>query len=116
MTTLELTQMPNGLVGIRLPILTDKVFVPLNEIIRLEGQRNYTLFVLNSGKKILVAKTLRLFDELFPSTFVRVSRGCIINMSFLISLKEGKFLLKDGFEIPISRRRIKHFEAVRQAA
>jgi two-component system LytT family response regulator len=116
MTTLELSQMPNGLVGLRLPTLTGRVFVPLREIIRLEGQRNYTLFVLNNGKEILVAKTIGLFEEILPTTFVRVRRGCIINLSYLNGMKEGRFYLKDGFEVPVSRRRVKQFEAVRQAA
>ena len=116
MTTLELTQMPNGLVGLRLPTLMGRVFVPLRDIVRLEGQRNYTLFVLNNGQQILVAKTLRLFEELLPPTFVRVRRGCIINLSYLNGIKGGKFYLKDGFEVPISRRRCKQFESIQQAA
>ena len=114
MATLKLSQTPNGVMGLYLPTLMGKTFVPLREIIRLEGQRNYTLFVLNNGKPILVAKTLGFFEELLPVNFVRVSRGSVINLSYVIPFNGGNLLLKDGHEIPVSRRRVKHLEEVRQ--
>jgi DNA-binding LytR/AlgR family response regulator len=116
MAALKLTQTPNGVIGLHLPTLMGKVFVPLREIVRLEGQRNYTLFVLNNGKPILVAKTLGIFDELLPVNFVRVSRGCMINLSYLSPLKGGGLRLKDGYEVPISRRRIKQLAEIQQVA
>ncbi|MEI7585246.1 LytTR family DNA-binding domain-containing protein [Runella sp.] len=116
MTTFKLIQTPNGVIGLYLPTLMGKLFVPLREIIRLEGQRNYTLFVLNNGKPILVAKTLGFFEELLPVNFVRVSRGSVINLSYVIPFNGGNIRLKDGYEIPVSRRRIKHLEAVQQVA
>lgn len=114
MTALKLTQTPNGIIGLHLPTLMGKAFVPLREIVRLEGQRNYTLFVLNNGKPILVAKTLGLFDELLPVNFVRVSRGCMINLSYLSPLKEGCLRLKDGYEVAVSRRRVKQLAEIQQ--
>lgn len=116
MAALKLSQTPNGVMGLYLPTLMGKVFVPLREIIRLEGQRNYTLFVLNNGKPILVAKTLGFFDELLPVNFVRVSRGSVINLSYVVPFNGGNLRLKDGYEIPVSRRRIKYLEQVQQVA
>lgn len=116
MAALKLSQTPNGIMGLYLPTLMGKLFVPLREIIRLEGQRNYTLFVLNNGKPILVAKTLGFFDEILPVNFVRVSRGSVINLSYVVPFNGGNLRLKDGYEIPVSRRRIKHLEEVRQVA
>ncbi|WP_428658034.1 LytR/AlgR family response regulator transcription factor [Runella sp.] len=116
MTVLQLLRTPNGLEGIRLPLNSYKIFVPLRDIMRLEGQRNYTLFVLKTGQQILVSKTLGIYEELLPSEFIRVNRGCIINTSYLDFAPKGNFRLKDGYEIPVSRRKVKYLEALLQAA
>lgn len=34
-----------GVAGLRLPCIGGKIFVPLSEIVRLEGRRNYTFIV-----------------------------------------------------------------------
>lgn len=116
MTVLHLLRTPNGLEGIRLPLNSYKIFVPLRDIMRLEGQRNYTLFVLKNGQQILVSKTIRFYEELFPANFMRVNRGCIINIAYLDRSLNEQFRLKDGYEIPVSRRKIKHLEALLQVA
>lgn len=116
MTALQLQRTPNGLEGIRLPLNSYKTFVPLSDIIRLEGQRNYTLFVLKSGHRILVSKTIKVYEELLPADFIRVNRGCIINITYVDFTFNGNFRLKDGYKIPVSRRNIKRLEALRPAA
>jgi DNA-binding LytR/AlgR family response regulator len=116
MAAFQLFQTSNGVLGLHLPTLMGKTFIPLREIIRLEGQRNYTLFVLNNSKPILVAKTLGFFDDLLPVNFVRISRGSVINLLYIVPFNGGNLRLKDGYEIPVSRRRVKHLEEVQQVA
>ncbi|WP_162793629.1 LytR/AlgR family response regulator transcription factor [Runella rosea] len=116
MTALHLARTPNGLEGLRLPLNSHKVFVALRDIMRLEGQRNYTLFVLRNGQKILVSKTIGFYEELLPPNFIRVNRGCIINTVYLDFSLGEHFRLKDGYEIPVSRRKIKQLEALRDDA
>lgn len=113
---MTLLRTPNGLEGIRLPLNSYKVFVALRDIMRLEGQRNYTLFVLINGQQILVSKTIGLYEELLPPTFIRVNRGCIVNISYVDFTLNGNFRLKDGYKIPVSRRNVKRLEALRPAA
>ena len=116
MTVIHLARTPNGLEGLRLPLNSHKVFVPQRDIMRLEGPRNYTLFVLKNGQKILVSKNIGFYEELLPPNFLRVNRGCIINTAYLdVSLGEH-FRLRDGYEIPVSRRKIKQLEALRDVA
>ncbi len=60
-------------------------FVNVNEIVYCEGSSNYTNFYLQSGKKHVVAKTLKEYEELLlPYNFFR------IHNSYLINLKEVK--------------------------
>ncbi|WP_051210937.1 LytR/AlgR family response regulator transcription factor [Runella zeae] len=116
MKTLILIETSNGVVGIRLPMNSYKVFVPLQEIVRLEGERNYTWVVLKNGKRILISKTLKLFENVLPTPFLRVSRGCMINLLYVVPCKNRIFKLTDGFKVPVSRRRVKVLEALREAA
>lgn len=116
MAAFELEHTSKGIIGLRLPDFTGKVFIPLHEIIRLEGQRNYTKFFLSNDNQILVAKTLKCFENLHLADFVRVSRSCIINTSYLTPFKGECLRLKDGYEVPVSRRRIKDLGSLRPAA
>ncbi len=116
MTVLHLTRTPNGLEGLRLPLNSHKVFVPLRDIIRLEAPRNYTLFVVRNGQKILISKTIGFYEVLLPPNFLRVNRGCIINTAYIDFSLGEHFRLKDGYEIPVSRRKIKQLEALRDVA
>ncbi|MFN8343817.1 MAG: LytTR family DNA-binding domain-containing protein [Spirosomataceae bacterium] len=116
MAAFELEYTAKGILGLRLPGFVGKVFVPLHEIVRLEGQRNYTRFVLSNRQQILVAKTLKCFEELHLPDFIRVSRSCIINRFYLTPYNGDSLRLKDGYEVPVSRRRVKDLESIRPAA
>src|SRR6266487_6087271 len=58
---------------IALPASNGLIIVPLKEIIRCEAGINYTNFFLTTKQKIIVAKTLKEFEELLDDyDFVRV--------------------------------------------
>jgi two-component system LytT family response regulator len=82
-------------------------FLELNEIIRLQSEANYTTFYLLEGKRIVVAKTLKSFEELLVGeNFFRPHQSHIINLKHVEKiLKEdgGYLLMKDDYKIPISR-------------
>jgi two-component system, LytTR family, response regulator len=67
-------------------------FVNIEEICYCEAQGSYTSFIFKSGKKILVSKHLKGFENLLSDhTFMRVHN------SYLINLKEvNKFIKSDG--------------------
>jgi two-component system, LytTR family, response regulator len=73
-------------------------FVNINEIIYCEGSSNYTNFYLQNGKKHIVAKTLKEYEELLSSyNFFR------IHNSYLINLKEvKKYFRGDGGYVQMS--------------
>ncbi len=81
--------------------------VPLNEIIRLEAMGNYTTFYIKDGK-ILVTKTLKEFEKVLPSSFIRVHQSHLVNKQQIKSYikTEGGYLkMRDDSKVPVSVRK-----------
>ena len=83
------------------------------EIIRCEADRNYTWFFLRNGRKILVSKTLKTYEEILPeSAFMRVHKSHIINLDEVVRYSRsntGIIEMSDGAEIDISRNKKQEF-------
>ncbi|MBI2280289.1 MAG: response regulator transcription factor [Bacteroidetes bacterium] len=94
---------------IALPTSSGLKMISVSEIIRCESDNNYTNFFLISGKKILVSKTLKDFDELLSSEgFYRVHKSHLINIQFVkeyIRGEGGTVVLEDNTPIEVSRRK-----------
>ncbi|WP_338871965.1 LytTR family DNA-binding domain-containing protein [Spirosoma sp. SC4-14] len=88
-------------------------FVPIQDIIRLEADSNYTTFYLVDGRKIVATKTLKDFaDMLEPLNFVRIHRSSLINLHHLneyVRGEGGTVIMCDGSEVEVSRREKQHF-------
>ena len=85
-----------------------KIRIPTNSIIMLEGYVNYTLIHLQNGTKKLYARTLRHFEELLSEEhFIRVHRGFLVNSSCIINYdkQENILHLENNLEVSISRRK-----------
>lgn len=79
--------------------------IPPN-IVRIEADENYSIVHLECGKKIILAKTLKQFQEMLdPENFVRPSRSHLVNTKFLKSASSTQLILKNGVKLPIARRR-----------
>ncbi len=91
-------------------------FFSPREIIRCEGNDNYTLFYLVNGKELLVSRTLKDFEEILTDhDFVRVHKSHLLNMGYVTRFdKEGLIWLTNGEYIPVSRRKrtqiVQYFE------
>ena len=102
---------PAGNTVKRIPIPSNDTtqFVPVNEIIRVESQSNYSNIYFTSRPKLLVAKTLKDFeDQLLPFGFIRVHNSHLINLEHVIGYKnvDGGYIIMQGNEvIEISRRK-----------
>lgn len=76
-----------------------------DEIALLEGDGNYTVFILGNNQRVIVAKNLKCFEPDLPEQFVRVHKGTIVNFSFAQNLKRKGVRLKDGSMVSVARRR-----------
>ena len=83
--------------------------VNVHEIVRCEADRNYTIFYIGEGKKILVSNTLKEYDEMLSSyKFFRAHQSHLVNINFIERFEKkegGSLLMKDGSSVPVSVRK-----------
>ena len=81
----------------------------VSDIIRLESQDNYTKFYIKNNKPVLIAKTLKEYEDLLSSQgFERIHQSHLINLAYLKSYikKDGGYaVMADNSNLPISQRK-----------
>ena len=82
-------------------------YIPIEEIIRLEADGNYTFIYKTGEKSFYSAKTLKEYDEILPgSKFLRVHRSHLVNIDHIVSYdKQGSISMSDGSVVEVSRRK-----------
>jgi two-component system LytT family response regulator len=80
-----------------------------HEISRIEAAENYSIVHLIEGKKIIIAKTLKKFEEELKIGFFRINRSTLINLNYIKKNSGDQIILKNGQEYRISRRRLNNF-------
>ena len=85
--------------------------IDIEELIYCESDKGYTTFYCVNGKKHLVSKTLKEFEErLLAANFQRPHQSFMINMKFVDKYdKSGTIHLKNGTKIPVSSRKKESF-------
>mgnify|MGYP001193122223 CR=1 FL=1 len=93
--------------SLALPGVNDIQYVELEDIVRLQAERNYTKFFFSNKKEFLSAKTLKEYEELLTgSGFIRVHRTHLVNTRYIkLYDREGILRLKDDSEVEVSRRK-----------
>jgi len=83
--------------------------VNVSQIIRCEADVNYTNFFLEGGKKLLVSKPLKEFDELLsPAGFIRTHQSHLANLDHMLRYEKtdgGYLLMDDNSAVPVSVRK-----------
>lgn len=80
----------------------------ISEVIRFEADGNYTKVFLADGKKIMVSRLLKEFEELLSDVgFLRVHQSHLINTNYLFFFEkaEGNVVMKDNSVVPVSNRK-----------
>jgi len=80
----------------------------LTDIIRCEADRNYTKFILSSGKSILVTGSLKEYDDILSvSGFFRSHHSHLINLSYIDRLEKQNdhLIMKDSSVVPLAVRK-----------
>jgi two-component system LytT family response regulator len=88
----------------------DKIdFIPIRQIIRCQAESNYTRFILENKREILVSRTLKDFEAALESCgFIRTHQSHLVNLNHIQTLvkRDGGYLkMSDGSSVPISRSR-----------
>lgn len=92
-----------------LPTLDGLSFVRVNDIIRCESEDNYTAFYFTDGKKNVVSKTIKYFEDMLEEhQFFRIHRSHIINLNYIAKYIKGDggyVEMTDGSSVIVSRRK-----------
>lgn len=79
--------------------------IKMEEIVRLQGNGNFTDIFLSDGRKKMACRFLKHYAEILPYPFVRVHKSHVININFVTSFNRsmgGYVILHDKKEIYIS--------------
>ncbi len=89
-----------------LPQMDGFEVVSVKDIIKGEASDNYTTFYMEDGKKYVVSKTLKYFEELLREfDFLRIHKSWLINIHHITKYKKGKggeVYMMDGSSVPVS--------------
>lgn len=103
----NLGQPQNPRIG--LPTADRIEFVEVHQIIRCQGEGNYTHIYFEEEKHLLVAKTLVEFEELLQEHFfIRVHKAHLVNLKHIntyVKSDGGILQLSNGDKVAVSRRR-----------
>jgi two-component system LytT family response regulator len=84
-------------------------FITTDQIIRVEGERNYSTFFLTNKTKVIATKTLKDYEEtLLKANFYRIHKSHIINLAYLVKLNKGfdfSVVMSDDSIVEVSHRR-----------
>ncbi|MEL6589114.1 MAG: LytTR family DNA-binding domain-containing protein [Bacteroidota bacterium] len=96
-----------------LPTTNGFTVVNPDDIIRCESDRNYTFIFLMDGRKILVSRTIKEYDEMLSDyNFFRIHQSHLINLKYLKNYTRGRggyVELTDGSTLDVSARRKSEF-------
>lgn len=102
----ENLQQKKRLRRIILPTAENLHIVEVKDIIRAEADSNYTTFRLAGGKKIMVSRTMKEYDDMLAGAGVfRVHQSHLVNMEHIdrfVKRSGGYLQMKDGSTVPVS--------------
>jgi two-component system LytT family response regulator len=84
-------------------------FVPVQDIMRCEADRNYTTFFLTDNKKIVVSGSIKDYEDILcEQGFYRLHKSHIVNLTYIKSYEKadgGTVILTDGSHVPVAVRK-----------
>jgi two-component system LytT family response regulator len=82
-------------------------YVNVQDIIRLQAERNYTRIYFTGNKNFLSAKTLKEYEEMLQDQdFIRVHKSHLVNAAFMTNYdRDGWLFMEDGSKVEVARRK-----------
>jgi len=84
-------------------------FVRIEDIMNCESEGSYLTFHLTDGKKIVVCKSMKEYEQLLePFLFVRTHHSHLVNIRKIARIDKtegGTLVLENGAQIPMSQRK-----------
>ena len=96
-----------------IPTINGFELLPVIDILRCQSDVNYTTIFMKDRQKLVVAKTLKEFEEMLADyNFYRIHNSHLVNLVYVKSYHKGKggsVVMIDGTEIEVSTRRKEDF-------
>lgn len=96
-----------------LPTLEGFEVISINQIVHCTAEDNFTNFTLNQGKKMMICKNLKHYENLLADfDFIRIHKSHLVNKHFVQRYRKGKggmVTMSNGDEISVSSSRKKEF-------
>ncbi len=83
--------------------------IKLNEILFIENMKNYVIFRLENGEKIMALMSLKSLGESLPQHFLKIHRSYIVNTDKISSSSPSEIRIKEHI-VPISESNRKWFK------
>ncbi len=94
---------------IAFPIENGYKVVKINSILYCQSDINYTKIFLNDGTNFILSKTLKLIEELLPSSmFLRIHKSFLVNFNYVVFFNrsiDAYVELSNNIKIPVSTRK-----------
>jgi two-component system, LytTR family, response regulator len=98
---------------IAIPTTEGLQFIKTGDIVYLEASINYTHIYCEGGKKFVVSRTLKDFEDMLPAEiFLRIHNSYIINKNFAekyIRGDGGQVVLSNGVTLDVAKRKKSEF-------
>ncbi|MEM9819874.1 MAG: LytTR family DNA-binding domain-containing protein [Bacteroidota bacterium] len=92
----------SGFRKLALPNASGYTYVNLEEIVVCEASRNYTNIYLADGRKMLISKNLKTYEDILENFhFLRISRSHIVNLACVESFSRA-----NGGEIELTNKMV----------
>ncbi|HEY8401699.1 MAG TPA: LytTR family DNA-binding domain-containing protein, partial [Cytophagaceae bacterium] len=96
-----------------LPLMEGLEVIQVKDIVRCQANDNFTDFILVDGKKLLICRTLKFYEEILAEyDFLRVHKSHLINLQHVkkyLKGKGGQVVLSDGSTVDVSPNKKQEF-------
>jgi len=81
-------------------------FIPINDIIFIEADHNYSRFVISGNSDLISCHNLKEYEDMLAEhCFTRISKSHVVNLNHLAEYKTcGEIVTDSGIEIPVGRQ------------
>ncbi|WP_170251823.1 LytR/AlgR family response regulator transcription factor [Aquimarina intermedia] len=94
----------------------DYQYLNIEDILYLKADNNTTDFHMANGRIIRAYKTLKIFENLLPQTFLRIHKSYIINIHCISRIHYGKSvcIINNEHKIPFTKTFITNIDLINQ--
>lgn len=109
----DLKSQSHDFLKLALPTLEGLIFINVDEIVYCEAESNYTTFFLTGGRKHIVSKTLKEYDDLLSERdFFRIHNSYLVNIKAIKKYVKGDggyVILDNDISLDVSKRKKEAF-------